>query len=231
MNVKRILACILSFSCLFATSCSKPNSVEDSAIKVVTLPCESGVYNWLNSYSDYNFDECDVYTSSDGFQFSDFVSSMEYDSSLASEVVYQTILHKSVDSVSSITVKDVVDEIYTVEVTFTPYESIEAVVFNETSLREVTDAFVIDDCTAKEYKTSLTDYIESEFNECFVLGDNQKTIEVALKQGTEGELDVVLNAEELVIPLLNAQGITSILEVFEEELYTMLSVYASEYRM
>lgn len=232
-KIKILLLCVLSCVSICTTGCDKgESSGVVSEYYTLQLPSESGVYDWVRGYAACDFDACDNNASSYGFQFSDFYSSVPHTSSLAADSIYLEMLNKSVSSVQNVSVDntDTEDE-FKVTITYKPYQSVTSVSLDKEKLESILDDYVINDCSLEDYRAELSDYILSEFDKCFTMSDEESTLEVVLKQGTEGELTVVLNAEDFIVPLLDNQGITEVLDVFEEGIYVELQGYLDSYRV
>lgn len=230
---KRGMFCCLSCILLCACSCSKPSEKSSEKRDYVTeLPSESGVYDWLRNFSIKDYEACDENSSSGSFQFRDFYVTKEHNASLVSANIYEEVLNKSVDSVTWVSVEPTGEEsVFNVVVTYRPYKSISDVSFDEKELKELSDMYVVDDCSLDEYREAISEYIVTEFEECFKLSEEEKTLEVKLKQGTEGELQVVLNPVDFIVPLIDAQGITEIVKVFEDGVFTEFQEYIGSYGM
>lgn len=236
-RVKIFALCALSCITLCATSCDKDESsgVVSGVVSeyyTLQLPSESGVYDWLRGYSKCDFEACDANASLSDFQFKAFGTSMQCSKSLVSEAIYEEMFNKSVESITNVSVdtSDTENE-YKVTVTYKPYKNISSVTLDDSEFEKLTDKYVVEDCSLDDYREAVSDFIVTKFSDCFELSDTEQTLEVTLKQGMEGEEMVVTNVSDLIIPLIDNQGISEIVDVFERDIFTGMQDKLAGYSM
>jgi hypothetical protein len=185
---------------------------------------EYSVMNWLDAFSNQDFDTCDLMVENS----TDALYSGQVLGLIGESTYYDETLKNLVKCISSMQVESVESnggtKEYSIKVTFTPYKAITELEIDSNSLNEEIDSYISGDDTQFGNKLSQV-YLEIFENNCFVKDEEAVTQQKVLTL-SEKEVNGVTRIEgtvSFVDSLLSDSNIRKNIETYETDVKEQIS--------
>lgn len=193
----------------------------------------SGVLGWCNAVLCDDFETCDAITGAGrygtlGYQY-------EVTSNDVSSAVYDMMLTKVSESISTIKVTDRVElengsVVYSLGVSYRPYNDITGISIDTEKLQSLCDDYIKNKYDADEFKTEVQKLYRDWFDDCFTKQDQDYlvTIKLVQQENEDGSISVQ-NTNTVFTELLNITGVSGIEKVYEKDLINEIAPVMNVY--
>lgn len=193
----------------------------------------SGVLGWCNAVLCDDFETCDAITGAGrygtlGYQY-------EVTSNDVSSAVYDMMLTKVSESISTIKVTDRVElengsVVYSLGVSYRPYNDITGISIDTDKLQSLCDDYIRNKYDADEFKKEVQKLYQDWFKSCFTKQDKDYlvTIKLVQQENEDGSISVQ-NTNTAFTELLNITGVSDIEKVYETNLINEIAPVMSVY--
>ena len=176
---------------------------------------------WLNSFLSHNYEQCDIIAY-------DNLVEPNWTNYMDSYTEISNVISGLVDCIENVTITNKDLNVYTVEVTYTPYKKVSEISVDKAYLTKLGERYANNDLYSSELQTELDEIYVNAFKDTVFAKDSESektTISLTLSENDVNGVTLVYGTKTFVETLLSDTNILNNLQFYEKNIKSTVEQY------